>query len=639
MTIYNIGTGISDITNPAVGLNMQGMADPSQKTTGVESRIYARAFIITDNSLDKRVVIILADIWAVVEALKSEVIKRLKSQFQSLYDENNVLISGTHTHSAPGGFSSSQLYEYTTGGFDPHTFECIVSGMVKSIQKAHDNLAPGKIYINKGVIADCGRQRSLEAYLNNPLSEREKYGSDTDKEMLLLKFVTLDQTGELPLAILNWYAIHPTNRGQNNTLVNGDNKGYASFLFEKALGTNYVAQETFIAAFANSNCGDVSGNVEFGAIPNGVNDLEQMKLHGRKQFDKAKELFDTATEELQGNIDYRYTRVDMSNVNIESESGKRTWSAALGLSFASGSTEDSVPKIKVGNVTIDSFRLKEGLIKGQISATERFVQGVTIAGFAAIFGTANNSQQFVNGHWPKPIIFAPGLMNPPLTPNILPLQIIKIGNLVVAAIPGEITTMAGRHLKETVLVELKDLGVNHLALTTYANDYALYITTKEEYDRQHYEGASTLFGPYTLMAYQQEFRKLANALKNEKQVRPGPNPPAKSASVKKCITIRNLSSSTVNLKFFKQSENVMRGLFDFMAFPFVRLQVTKYSDCVFVLPPNIDEVKVRINNSNMVEHIKPHNLLTITQNAKGSVSDYKPPQYPRQNISTIGRTS
>jgi len=58
-------------------------------------------------------------------------------------------------------------------GFNEYTYECIVSGIVTSIQKDHKNLAPGNIYLNQGDIADCGRNRSLGAYLNNPQSERD----------------------------------------------------------------------------------------------------------------------------------------------------------------------------------------------------------------------------------------------------------------------------------------------------------------------------------------------------------------------------------------------------------------------------------------------------------------------------------
>jgi neutral ceramidase len=130
-----------------------------------------------------------------------------------------------------------------------------------------------------------------------------------------------------------------------------------------------------------------------------------------------------------------------------------------------------------------------------------------------------------NGHKPKPIILAQGLAEPyPLSPKILPLQIFRIGNLVLLGTPFELTTMAGRRLRETILNILKSSGVDSVALVTYANAYAGYVTTKEEYDIQHYEGASTHFGPYTLIALQQEFGKLAKAIVEGKTVSAGPTP-------------------------------------------------------------------------------------------------------------------
>jgi neutral ceramidase len=38
----------------------------------------------------------------------------------------------------------------------------------------------------------------------------------------------------------------------------------------------------------------------------------------------------------------------------------------------------------------------------------------------------------------------------PWSPSVLPIQIIKIGNLFILGVPGEFTTMAGRRLIDTV---------------------------------------------------------------------------------------------------------------------------------------------------------------------------------------------
>ena len=45
-----------------------------------------------------------------------------------------------------------------------------------------------------------------------------------------------------------------------------------------------------------------------------------------------------------------------------------------------------------------------------------------------------------------------------------------------------------------------------------------YLATKEEFDLQHYEGASTEFGRYTLSAYRQELNGLAKAIKDDAAV-------------------------------------------------------------------------------------------------------------------------
>ena len=116
--------------------------------------------------------------------------------------------------------------------------------------------------------------------------------------MLLLKFVQLQNGQEIPLGMLNWYAIHPTDRGQSNRMINGDNKGWASYLFEREMDTDYNAQTTFVAGFANSNAGDVSGNVEYGHKPNGTDDVAHMRDHGQKQYVKARALFLSASERI-----------------------------------------------------------------------------------------------------------------------------------------------------------------------------------------------------------------------------------------------------------------------------------------------------------------------------------------------------
>lgn len=132
----------------------------------------------------------------------------------------------------------------------------------------------------------------------------------------------------------------------------------------------------------------------------------------------------------------------------------------------------------------------------------------------------------VQGHGRKPILFPVGLWKLrrtplgggsaqeqvcPLVPHRLPMQVLRIGQLLVVGVPAEFTCVAGRRLAQR-LQPLLQRADTRVVITNYANGYAGYVTTPEEYDAQHYEGASTLYGPYTLDAYLEELDRLTRTL-------------------------------------------------------------------------------------------------------------------------------
>jgi neutral ceramidase len=624
---YDIGTGIADVTDTAAGLPMQGMADRNQVSTGVESPLYARAFVIAESpsvGAGARVAIIVADIWAGTRKVKDQVLARLATNCPGLYTEENTLLAGTHTHSAPGGYSGMLMYDFdfVRGGCDEATVSCIAEGCARAVEMAEAGLAPGRIYVNSGEVIDCGGNRSEPAYLCNPQAERDQWGADTDREMLLLKFVKVDGGAERPVGVLNWYAIHATDRGQTNTLVCGDNKGYASFLFEQQMGSAAGQPDAFVAAFANANCGDVSPNVELGHPPDGVHDRAQMEKHGRQQFEAAFQLFQTATEVLTGPVEYRHTRTDFSNVATGASAGTRTWPAALGISFTAGSSEDSVPVPNLG--------IREGLTVTNISDGDVVITAAATLGLSTIFGVSVVDQATATsvraGHLPKPVVFMPGVEAHPAVPQVLPVQLLRVGTFALLGIPGELTTMAGRRLRATVLNAMKGIPVTHVALGTYANEYSQYITTLEEYGSQQYEGASTLFGPHTLEAYQQVAASLASAIIQGKPSPPGPPATAWSTPPQRRYRFRNLSGSSVALRFYHADD-----VLELFTLPNgsktieARAEVA-YPEREFTGPllPTVDKLKVRVSQT-LEPTMSAGQLMTISADGAISVGDYNPP--------------
>jgi neutral ceramidase len=74
--------------------------------------------------------------------------------------------------------------------------------------------------------------------------------------------------------------------------------------------------------------------------------------------------------------------------------------------------------------------------------------------------------------------------------------------------------MAGRRLRRSIRDLLMERGIEdpEITIAGLANSYTHYVTTIEEYSGQRYEAASTLYGPHTLGAYIQEFKRIVSDL-------------------------------------------------------------------------------------------------------------------------------
>jgi neutral ceramidase len=118
------------------------------------------------------------------------------------------------------------------------------------------------------------------------------------------------------------------------------------------------------------------------------------------------------------------------------------------------------------------------------------------------------------------------LGNSPWVPQVLPIQILRIGSLAIVGLPVEPTTVSGRRLRAAVAQALARAGVDRVVINAYANAYASYVATFEEYQAQLYEGASTLFGQWTLGAFCTELRSLARHMAGSRRAgAPNERPP------------------------------------------------------------------------------------------------------------------
>ncbi|XP_025953209.2 putative neutral ceramidase C [Dromaius novaehollandiae] len=596
---YLIGVGRADCTGPVAEIPLMGFANPDQVGGGLLTRLYSRAFIVAEPDNSRRVVFVSADIGMVSQRVRLEVLKELKSKYGELYRQDNVILSGTHTHSGPAGYFQYTLFWLTSKGLVRPSLQAVVNGIVKSIDIAHEDMKKGRLFINRGTVENSQINRSPYSYLQNPASERSRYSSNTDKEMVMLKMVAAN--GQ-ELGLISWFAVHPVSMNNTNHLVNSDNVGYASHLFEQEKNEGMLPGEgSFVAAFASSNLGDVSPNtkgpfcINTGdscdnpqstcpvggakmcmAMGPGTDMFDSTRIIGQNIYLKAKEVYANASQEITGPLSSAHQWVNMSDVSVELNATHtvKTCKPALGHSFAAGTIDG-----------VGAFNFTQGAVEG-----DPFWDNIR----DQLLGEPSNETQAC--HEPKPILFSTGEMTRPHPwhPDIVDVQLATIGSLAIVAVPGELTTMSGRRLREAVRSEFESHGTSgmNVVIAGLCNVYTHYITTYEEYQVQRYEAASTIYGPHTLSAYIQLYRGLARAIAtNTVQDLPsGPEPPlfnVTSLTLVPAVTADNAPSS----KTFGDVLQEVRQQY----------RVGEVAEVTFV----------SANPRNSAENVTEHNFLTV----------------------------
>jgi len=82
-------------------------------------------------------------------------------------------------------------------------------------------------------------------------------------------------------------------------------------------------------------------------------------------------------------------------------------------------------------------------------------------------------------------------------PSYAQVMVLRLGNRMIGAVPAEVSTTAGRRMREQMLASAREAGlpVTAALILGHANGYMEYVTTPEEYTAQYYEGGSTIYGP------------------------------------------------------------------------------------------------------------------------------------------------
>jgi neutral ceramidase len=433
----------------------------------VRTRLYARALYLED-ARGEHVVLVQCDLGAISALLHLQVARAIVQETGISVDR--LLIAATHTHAGPGGYFGVAYYNYwgsNRPGYDPRIVTFLTERIANAVLAAYRTRAPAKLAIGHRTIFGLTHNRSLEAYNNN----KSQIVSDevlwtmlpeyraVDPTFIMLRVDQIVGTGTQPLGAFTNFAMHGTAVPSSNDLYGGDVHAAAERALEWAIRRHYGAQTEVIHALTNGAEGDIAPAF----TTQNFAEAEQLGLSlATKAFELFQELDTRLTDVVQ--LGYNYEELPL-HIPYTVDDLVLCQQAMVGVPVLGGSEEG------------------RSALHGQLLGVYE--------------GARQEAPQGCHAWKLQALDFLQDLTPATDFPLTMTLQTMRINELLLVAVPGEMSTEMGQRLKQTVLQAVQNTHQNmtHVAIIGLANQYISYFTTPEEYAMQHYEGASTLYGP------------------------------------------------------------------------------------------------------------------------------------------------
>ena len=130
---YRAGFARVPITTFVDGMCLFGWGHPKNVARGVKEPLFARAVVLEDRHTSRRSAYVCCDLGMISESVRTYVVERVTRGPLAL-SEADVMLTATHTHSGPSGFSTYLFFASTGPGFSRHVHDTIVDGIVVTAQ-------------------------------------------------------------------------------------------------------------------------------------------------------------------------------------------------------------------------------------------------------------------------------------------------------------------------------------------------------------------------------------------------------------------------------------------------------------------------------------------------------------------------
>ncbi len=278
--VFKAGTASMNIT-PWLGLSIVGYMN-DRKVAGIHDEIHVRCLVLDDGSTQLAFAVVDSCLVprAIIDGAKD------RAQKATGLATENMLISATHTHSAPCTYPGFQ------SEVDPEYDAFLTRRIADGISQAWQNRVPARIgwgsgsvpdevfnrrwFMKEGTIGPDPFGKEGETVRMNPPGaspDMVKPAGPTDPEVA---FIALETVDGKPLGLLANYSLHYVG-GTVGTDISAD---YFS-LFADEIGRLLGGDDSFLAMMSNGTSGDIN-NINF-VTPRGPREpYEQMNIVANK---------------------------------------------------------------------------------------------------------------------------------------------------------------------------------------------------------------------------------------------------------------------------------------------------------------------------------------------------------------------
>lgn len=381
-----------------------------------------------------------------------------------------LYLGATHTHAGPGQFLGTDFYNRfasNKAGFDAAWTAFLADRIAEAVISAVATRQPARAAFGRAEVWGLTRNRSLDPHVHNESvadkrTEPQRKFLAINPWLNLLRVDTAAADGSTePLAAMVIFSVHGTGVPQQTREYNAD--VWAYLVGEMAHRIEASTGHRPVVGAVEGTHADVAPALR----PGCAGHVEAARV-GRAVGAEAAVLYDRLEGELRNDLELgcgiREVQLDRSR---EVDGIRIASRPAVGAALIAGAMENLTPVV---------HRLWP-FSAGHPRRRPAGEQGV----------------KHVLGSVPGQALVLP-LRS---FPRVIPLQVLRIGEVAIAALPFEITVEAGRRIERAAATALAGAGVARVVVTSVANEYFGYVTTPEEYSRQYYEGGHTLYGPNT----------------------------------------------------------------------------------------------------------------------------------------------